>query len=170
MSRPHAKRAKVGAPKRFLEEAIRYEADECLLWPFGKAGGYGYIRHEGRIVGIHTLVCEAAHGKPPANTEAAHKCGVRNCVAPKHLRWATCVENNADKVSHGTFSLGENTSNAKLTEAAIIEIRSLSGKLSHDKIGLKFGVSGSTVSRILSGQIWSHVKKSRANHPIKEDA
>jgi len=89
-----------GEGQRYIDEvALTYSDNECLLWPYGKNGaGYAVIGHDL----VHRLVCEATHGPPPTvKHQAAHLCGVRNCVAMAHLRWATQRENEDDKIVHG---------------------------------------------------------------------
>ncbi len=88
--------ASPGDAKRFIKMAIKFQGDECLIWPFGKSDGYGGYR-KGASSSAHNFVCRAVHGRPPkGKREAAHSCGYRSCVNPRHLRWASRTENDED--------------------------------------------------------------------------
>jgi len=145
----------------WLRAHIDHNGDECLTWPFPPAStGYGQIKWHGKMRGAHRIMCELAHGPAPSpDHEAAHSCGKGHeaCVNPKHLRWATKVENKADMLIHGTRPRGERQGSAKLTTEAVRQMRALAGALSHQKIGAMFGVSQTQASRVISGKHWGHV-------------
>jgi hypothetical protein len=151
----------VGEPERFLKEVIlKFEGDDCLLWPYAKANyGYAEIRFggsAGRKRLVHRVVCEAIHGPAPeGKNDAAHSCGNRLCVNPRHIRWATRKENNDDKLIHGTSNRGERHGMAKLTADDVREIRSLRGKIKQREIAARFGINRNTVLDIQTGKRWS---------------
>lgn len=156
---PHAggpRRVPRGTLLRYIHEvALPYDGDDCLLWPFGLVpAGYGSVRKNAPTSLAHSTVCWFKYGpRPSANHEAAHSCGVRQCVNPKHLRWATISENALDKDSHGTLIKGEVHRWTKLSDQQVLEVISLgSSNLSHPKIAARFGVSRSLVSKILQGK------------------
>lgn len=97
-------RSKNGASLEFLRRAVGDDHDECVLWPFTQySNGYGSVWHEGRLWGAHRLACRLRHGEPSdPQLQAAHKCGNKLCINPRHLRWATQAENEQDKLKHGT--------------------------------------------------------------------
>ena len=95
----------------YLQEVVLpFDRDECLTWPYTKnGGGYGQIRVGYKKLLVHRIVCEEVNGPPPTpKHEAAHNCGKGHlgCCAPKHLRWATRAENQADRHIHGTAYWG----------------------------------------------------------------
>lgn len=151
-----------GEPLRFIEGVLLSDSDQCVFWPFGKAGkGYGVFHVDGEQIYAHRFVCEKVRGAPPSPLhEAAHSCGNghRGCITPNHLRWATVAENHSDKLLHGTANRGERHGLAKLTEADVLKIRALGGSLSQEKIGLSVGCSRSQVKRVLSGECWGWLK------------
>lgn len=141
-----------------------FSSDECLLWPFhiGK-DGYGRVHQpgSGRLTTASRLMCVVAHGPPPAKGyEAAHSCGKGHlaCVNPIHLYWATTSRNHADKIEHGTTNRGERQGAAKLTEADVLEIRSLLGSLTQAEIARQFGVDPSHISDIKHGKKWGWLR------------
>lgn len=147
-----------GVLPAFIEAtALPCSLDGCLEWPFGK-GKYPKLNINGKTILAHRYVCLLSHGPAPDRKhQAAHNCGNSRCVNPRHLRWATPAENNADKVLHGTILRGENSSVAKLTESQVIAIRSLlsEGNMTQKEIASTFGIDQTTVSDIKRRKNWS---------------
>jgi hypothetical protein len=113
---------------------------------------------DGQLRAVHLWACEDRHGPQPSpKHNVAHACGKGRggCVNPVHLRWATRAENEADKIEHGTSNRGNNNGRAKLTEAEVIEIRSLEGTMLLREIGDLFGIKASTVCTIHKRRTWS---------------
>jgi hypothetical protein len=149
-----------GEPLRFLREVVlNYEGDDCLKWPYGGSGSYGYgkISYKGKPYNVHRLVCELVNGPPPfAKAVARHLCGHgdQGCCAKSHIAWGTQKENMADAVRHGRDNRGERCGSAKLTRDQVREIRKLEGVISQDKIAAKFGVGRGAIKSILNGKSW----------------
>jgi len=120
---------------------------------------------------VNRLVCEAFHGAPPTpEHHAAHNDGNQLNNHEDNLRWATGVENEADKRTHGTAAIGdrhwsklsphkrakgERHGLAKLTVEDIPKIRSHAG--TQREIAAIFGVTQRVIWMIKSGKTWSHV-------------
>lgn len=154
-------RAENGEPAKWLLAHVLFDGPACLTWPFGYAGaGYASPVTIGDRTALACIfMCEAAHGaKPSSEHEVAHSCGngVKRCIHPKHIRWATPAENDADKDVHGTRVRGTNQPAAKLDEAAVRLIRQMTE--SQQLIAKRFGVSRSAIRQVLSGKTWSHVQ------------
>jgi hypothetical protein len=111
---------------RELLELAAQETDACTLWTHANYKGYGMFALNKKTLRAHVYVCEMYHGpRPTPAHEVAHNCGVRACVNPAHLRWATRAENHADKKLHGTHRQGETHHTAKYSDADIRMMRAL---------------------------------------------
>lgn len=146
-----------------LGTAIPFQSDECLRWPFRKTkGGYGIFVSRKCA---HRYVCEVVHGAPPLlDMEAAHECGARDCVNPRHIKWKSKKANQRDRIRHNTMLLGERNPSSKLTDAQVAEIRSLltdapnasragivtrgKGRITQRDLAARFGVSQGHISAI----------------------
>lgn len=151
-----------GEAIRFVHEvALKHKGDECLIWPYARTKkGYPRVRVNGSTRTASRYVCELAHGKPPTDEhESSHSCGKghEGCVSAEHLSWKTPVENQADKLIHGTLACGERTGTAKLTEVEVRQIRSMRGKASMSSIARTFNVSTSNIHAILHRKSWAHL-------------
>ncbi len=142
--------------------AVSHDGDDCLVWPFAiAADGYGRVYADGRVSLAHRVVCTRVYGAAPSEKhEAAHDyggkpCTTRACVNPKHLRWASHVENEADKTRHGSLPVGERNGFSKLTEDQVAQIYSLRGQQSAEEVASMFGVSRWTVDSIHEGKNWA---------------
>lgn len=107
-------------------------------------------------VHLHTLVLETFVGKRPKGKQAAHKNGNCRDNRIENLYWATQEENCADKVRHGTATVGSKNPQAKLNEEDVLKI--LSRKETAKVLAKEFGVNRNTILKIKSRQSWKHVK------------
>jgi hypothetical protein len=105
-----------GDPIAWLHSHVGHTDQACLIWPFARQrSGYGVAPVEAVLgssvvapgqkkIAASRAMCVLAHGDPPATDMiAAHACGNGHlgCTNPRHLRWATAVENMRDKLLHG---------------------------------------------------------------------
>lgn len=144
-----------GEAQRFIAD-VRPQ-DECIPWPFKAVygSGYGAVTFGGKLTGAHRAVCEINNGPPPSRShEASHACGNKACVNPAHLRWATPKQNAADKIAHGTETVGESNGRAKLTADDVAQIRRIGRAETQETIAHRFGVSRRAVGMILNNQTW----------------
>jgi hypothetical protein len=150
-------RAANGEAQQFMEMAIASETDNCILWPFYVAGnGYPEINVNDRTLRAHRYACQRANGSPAnSGLQAAHSCGVRHCVNPRHLRWATQSENEMDRVIHKTSNRGVRQWAHKLIESDVITIRrEAAAGDAHDELAFRYGVSRRTVGDIINRKTW----------------
>lgn len=127
-----------------------------------KSGYVGVIlRRDGRSVThyAHSLVLTAfVCPRPTKSHQAAHVNGVRNDNRIGNLRWATPLENCADKKIHGTDQVGMKHHMRKITDADVLEIRRLRQQGVYCKdIARKFGLHKAYVSLVANGRRWGHV-------------
>lgn len=134
----------------------------CWMWRFNHVPkGYGQIHWAGRMTYAHRVVCALVHGEPPTpKHHAAHACGRSGCINPHHLSWKTPKANEADKLVHGTSQYGEGNGGSKLTNAAVADIICLrAAGTKQAELAARFGVSQSTISEVLSGKRWAHLRQ-----------
>jgi HNH endonuclease len=106
--------------------------------------------------GLHCLILEAFVGpRPSGGMECRHKDGDRKNNRLENLEWATPKVNNADKKLHGTETAGERHPMAKLTWAAVSEIRRLRAEgVTVIALAKRFGVATSNIYLIVGGKAW----------------
>ena len=154
-------RTQYGEALAWLTKHADYGGQECLPWPYAKlSSGYGTVDSAGRTRLAHRVMCELAHGNPPSpKHHAAHNCGKGkgSCVNPRHLRWATALENAADKNFHGTQIKGEKNHNHKLTQH---DVRSIRNRYKSDgstlaSLASEFGVNKSAIQKVIRRESWA---------------
>ena len=144
----------------WLEEHKKYEGEDCLIWPFSVSHhGRGQATINGQGMSAPRAMCLLAHGEPPTDEhQAAHSCGNGHlgCMSPKHLRWATVQENEADKIQHGTLRRGEQINTAKLTREKVLFIRA-NPNISGVDLANMFKVTPAAISSIRGRKNWAWV-------------
>lgn len=138
---------------------VTMETDECIVWPhMVNHKGYGRVHLPGgRYASVHVLACTMVHGDRPLKHQAAHRCGHSACLNPRHLRWATQVENEADKRLHGTQARGSRVGTSKLTESDVVAIRQAAETESSRSIAQRYSISDSHVRHIVLGDYWKQI-------------
>lgn len=147
----------MGKAQKWFEEHKDFNGVDCLIWPFSRdKQGRALLSISGTTKKTSRIMCEYRHGPPPTHKHhATHSCGKGHlgCVNGSHLRWATHKENMADMIIHGTQSRGERHGAAKLTEADVLAIRSMTGVL-RKEIAAIFGVSRTNINAIMRRKSW----------------
>lgn len=135
--------------KQFIEAALASAADDCVIWPYAVRKSSGYPAFSEKKCGVtinhdaHRFVCKLAHGA--SDKQAAHLCGNKLCINPKHLYWATAAENMADAVKHGTLR-GGGRYRQRLFAGQRADIKS--SPLSLAAIARKYGITVSDAGKI----------------------
>lgn len=113
---------------------------------------------------VHRLVAEAFLDKPtPEHNEVNHKNGNRKDNRVENLEWVTRSENirhSYDVLGRKRSDLrGEQIGNSKLTRKEVKQIRALysTGEWTQEELAEKFGVSQVLISKIVRGELWSHI-------------
>lgn len=139
----------------------------CWPWTRGKLrDGYGTfsfmvdgIEHKARAHRAAYLLTESPALIPEC---VCHHCDNPGCCNPRHMFTGSRADNNADKLRKGRnvpppIRRGETNNFAKLTEAKVLAIRAMKGRLLQEVADL-FGISKSAVCVIQNRKRWSHVE------------
>ena len=108
---------------------------------------------------IHRLVAEAFLGPRPQGFVTCHINGVKTDNRATNLRYDTYAANEADKILHGTHQRGEQSGNAKITEAEAIAI--FFDDRPQRTIAADYRVNQQQISRIKRGESWGHLGLTR---------
>lgn len=141
-----------------FNKMVELETDECILWEYGKADGYGQLSHNKVRDKVHRMALVRRVGNQPLDKPyALHSCRNRNCFNYRHLRWGNQKENCADKIKDGTnyTPYGEKHYNSKLKEEQINEI--LKDNRVHRIIAKDYNVSRSTIGKIKTHKNWAWI-------------
>lgn len=148
-----------GKRLRWIEHHVIHQGEDCLIWPYSVGDhGRGSVQMNNVIMSAPRAMCLMVHGAPPTpEHEAAHSCGKghEGCVHPQHLSWKTRVENEADKIVHGTLRKGTGINTNKLTELQVKEIRRRLAAETGVDLAEEFGVTPSQISSIKTGKSWA---------------
>jgi hypothetical protein len=145
---------------RTLRALIADDTDDCIIWPLGLTStGYGKVKYQGKTRGAHNVALELTVGPKPDDKDcAAHYCRNRACINPRHVRWATTLENVLDKERDGTVARGDRTRRAVLTADIVRLIRSLSYTgSSPTQISRALGLDNGTVRDVIFRRTWRWV-------------
>jgi hypothetical protein len=135
---------------------------ECINHPGGMfPSGYGAKWWLGATRKAHRVAYCQAHGLLPKDIEGIiirHKCDNRACINPDHLEPGNHADNMRDMVVWQRSARGVRNSKAKLTPEQVAEIRRLfipqSTEYGSVALSRVYGVSNSTINRIVRGLYW----------------
>lgn len=148
---PHGRRIRfLAGHTRFpgYVEEDRGHTTPCWIWQGGPSNcGYGTTRQGVRpghgAQAVHRFYYQREYGPLDDSLDLHHRCEVRLCVNPAHLEPIT----EAEHLRH----------HATLTWEAVRDIRArfrprvVTGKM----LAAEYGVSVSTIKKVLAGTIWS---------------
>ncbi len=132
----------------------------CWLWLGMQQVGklYGIFCWKNKSIKAHRASWEIYRGEIPLGLQVLHRCDMPQCVNPDHLFLGTQKDNNDDchRKGRNRSAVGEKQHLSKLTASNVLEIRT-SPYCTLEKLGDKYGVTKSTIGRVLSRKTWKHV-------------
>ncbi len=144
----------------------------CWLWTRSTlSSGYGRFWVDGRTVGAHRFSYQLFHGPLSSGLHVCHKCDNPACVNPNHLFAGTAADNVADRDLKNRQARGTRIASSKMTEAVVIRMFELRRQgFAQRDIATATGFSPQTVSSVLTGKGWSHMrlKPTRATEDFPE--
>lgn len=156
--------------ERFYEKFEKDSETGCWNWTASTAGkGYGQIKipKTRKQMYAHRLSYIINSGEIPDGMEVCHTCDNMRCVNPDHLFLGTQSDNLGDMKAKGRHLYGERNTEAKLTEKQVEGIHEMSAEGSSTyALARAFGVSQSTIWRILNGLRWEHVYRRRQSNEL----
>lgn len=158
----------MNAPEGFIEFHPGYRAnDNGQVWSDASGRvlsgtacgqmGYRAIQFpDGSRRYIHEIVCTLFHGPRPDGQQVRHLNGNLNDNRAANLAWGTKLENEADRILHGTTAKGERNPQAKLTQAKVAQMREVRRRTGHSyaRIAAQFNISTMTAHRAITGGTW----------------
>ena len=124
-------------------------------------GGYGMVSAGWplRKIKAHRIALQLSLGRPlGVGLCACHHCDNPPCCNPAHLFEGTPADNHRDMVSKGRGPTGTRNPAARLSEADVLAIRRASESVPRRVLADAYGVDRSTISLIVSGRRWAHVR------------
>lgn len=133
------------------------------LKPRPAKNGYLYVNpsQNGKAVNVavHHMVLIAFGFARPDGMEARHANGNRQDNRLENLSWSTHIENERDKIWHGTRRFGESHGCSKLTEddvQAIVEGIDVHHR-SFRQLASEYGVTDGTIQHIAYAKTWKSI-------------
>ena len=160
----------VGDRARFRSKFVESSEAECWEWLAGRSSnGYGAFHLGGSNKGAHRVAYVIFHNLEDwPSQHILHLCDNPGCVNPHHLQEGTQSENMRQMWERGRASAenfvppglkGEEKSQAKLTNAEVLEIRKryAEGGCTQAVLANEYGVSESLICYVINRKRWAHV-------------
>jgi hypothetical protein len=117
--------------------------------------GYPYTRIQNRQTTIARVIFAHLNHPIEKGQVLRHTCDQKKCINPKHMLLGSVSDNVRDAVKRGLNPKEETHGMAKLRFSDIQAIRTLSANgFAGSYIAKLFGISKSSVSKILQGKHW----------------
>jgi hypothetical protein len=117
--------------------------------------GYGRIRIGGKKLRVHNATFRNDKRPLAKDQLVMHSCDMPCCWNPEHLSAGTNKENRQDAMVKGRIPKGEESTQAKLTNDIVAEIRASSE--THRALGERYGVSHNVIGKIKRYEKWRHL-------------
>lgn len=157
------------AIERFMRKVAMVPIAGCWIWTScsekNSKFDYGTFYLGKKFIRAHLASWQLHYGPIPPGMKVCHQCDVPGCVNPDHLFLGTSQENMRDMVDKGRgrhFEVaprGEAHHKTTLADTDVLQIRSIyaGGGVSQAQLGKQFGVSQSSILKIVRRQRWGHV-------------
>ncbi len=149
------------AKVRFWSRVKKAPGECCWLWTGrpSKAGGYGRISVDDKVLYAHRVSWMLAFGYITSSVHVLHRCDTPACVRPEHLFLGDQRSNIKDMTQKGRQSRGVMRANARLSPDKVrsIRVRRAAGARC-DLLAEEFGVSHATISDAVYRRTWKHVQ------------
>lgn len=161
---------------RFWTFVNKTDVAGCWCWTGGLRKGYGRFWVNQKSVPAHRYIYIRTYGPLNDTLVVCHRCDNPVCVRPDHLFAGSVQDNTQDAINKGRFDprqlsraaphyTGEQNGNHVLTDAQVVEIRTLYQpgtapyRSLHSLNGLahQFGVSKFTIQSIIKRVTWRHL-------------
>lgn len=170
MSRP--KHIKESAFEFLARTIVEHNSNACLIWPFycDPRNGYGILvtPFMKNVQKAHRVAYLLTHGEWP-NPLGRHTCNNRPCYNPRHIVPGTDADNTADSIRAGThhrFPSGAANHATKITAEVAQLVKVKYPNSSARKLAMEFGVSKTTIQRIMRKlHIRPHKPQGAFRHP-----
>lgn len=146
--------------ERFWSKVDVCESLRCWHWRGHRdENGYGKFLVGGKCVTASRVAFFLRNGEWP--NHACHKCDNPPCCNPDHIFSGTHQDNMRDmmeKRRHKAYC-GERHGSARLTDKTVLEIRKKykAGNVSMINLAKQYGVSFSSIQRVLTRKTWRHL-------------
>ena len=141
---------------RFWAKVRKGTRESCWLWQAAaQPGRYGLFDK----TLAHRVSWEITNGPIPPGLYVTHVCDNPKCVNPTHLVLGLPQANTRDMVTKGRQARSDKHGMAKLTTKQARNIRKeRSSGHAVSSLAARYGVSKSTIRRVISGESWSDAK------------
>lgn len=150
-------KAEVGEPMAFLKSSIaNANHHDCLVWPYAKANGYGYVLVNGKPKKVHRVALAFHTGSYIDRKEHVLHGDCHNslCFNPHHLSYGDRRKNlGEDRIRDGTHNRGERCGTAKLNRHQVRKIRQ--DPRTPIEIAADYPIKAATVTRIKQRRTWA---------------
>lgn len=143
---------------RILKNISVNKATGCWEWQNSTHEfGYGMVYDGTKAVLAHRLAYTLFVGPIPDGMCVCHKCDNPPCCNPDHLFLGTKADNQSDMARKGRGASGERNGGTHRKRWEINEMRAVyaTGLFSQAILSDAYGMSPSSVSRVLNNVVWS---------------
>jgi hypothetical protein len=143
-------------------DAHSYHCGHCIVTdlPFDPRDNRPLTTLHGRKETVARVLCAIKHDKrlwAAHEWHARHLCGNAACVNPNHLAPGTQVENEADKLRHGTRVRGEKSGRSTLIEQQVRWLIDTADTVPTADAAERVGCSEAHARAVRRGDVWAHL-------------